>query len=261
MLAKARVLRNEEIVPGCYYLQLEEWQIARGSLPGQFLHVRIVDNIAPFLRRPFSIAGAFPDSGRVDIIYRIVGKGTELLSRLGKGEYLDCLGPLGTPFSPARDIAVSVLLAGGVGIAPLLFLARILSGEGKKILVYYGASTSGELLPLKEFLPKKAEVFLATEDGSAGYQGLVTDLFESTLVAGTRRAEIFACGPKPMLKILAQKNRYWGYPMQLSLEERMACGIGACQGCAVKVRSEDDKTGYLRVCREGPVFDFQEVAW
>ena len=164
--------------------------------------MRIVDNIAPFLRRPFSIAGAFPDSGRVDIIYRIVGKGTELLSRLGKGEYLDCLGPLGTPFSPARDIAVSVLLAGGVGIAPLLFLARILSGEGKKILVYYGASTSGELLPLKEFFTEKAEV-LATEDGSAGYQGPVTDLFESTLVAGTK-ADL-CCGPKPMLKILAQK--------------------------------------------------------
>lgn len=261
MLAKARVLKNEEVVSGCYYLQLEEWRIARDSLPGQFLHVRIADNIVPFLRRPFSIAGAFPDAGRVDIIFRVVGKGTELLSRLREGEYLDCLGPLGTPFSPVRDITASVLLAGGVGIAPLLFLARILTGEGKKILVCYGASTSGELLPLEEFLPKKVEVFLATEDGSVGYQGLVTDLFESTLVDGTGRAEIFACGPEPMLKTLVEKNRYWGYPMQLSLEERMACGIGACQGCAVKVHRGDNKAGYLRACRDGPVFDFQEVMW
>jgi dihydroorotate dehydrogenase electron transfer subunit len=260
LLAKARVLKIEEIFSGCFFLQLKERRIAGDSLPGQFLHVRIADNTVPFLRRPFSIAGASPRKGTVEIIFRVAGEGTRILSRLQKDDILDCLGPLGTPFSPGKGFPVSILLAGGVGIAPLLFLAGTLAGIRGKILVYYGAPRSGELFPLDQFLPPNAEVFLATEDGSAGFQGLVTDLFESSLTDGLERAEIFACGPEPMLKTLAGKNRSWGYPMQLSLEERMACGIGACQGCAVQARREG-KTGYLRVCRDGPVFNFQEVIW
>ncbi len=260
MLAKARVLEIEEIFPGCFFLQLEERRIARDSLPGQFLHVRTADHTVPFLRRPFSIAGASPQKGTVEIIFRVVGEGTGMLSRLQKDEFLDCLGPLGTPFSPGTGFSVSVLLAGGAGIAPLLFLAGALAGKREKIMVYYGAPGSGELLPPGKFLPSAADVFLATEDGSAGFRGLVTDLFESGLKDLPGRAEIFACGPKPMLKTLAEKNRSWGYPMQLSLEERMACGIGACQGCAVPICREG-RAGYLRVCRDGPVFNFREVIW
>lgn len=260
MLSKARVLKIEEIYSGCFFLQLEERRIAVDSLPGQFLHVRVADNTVPFLRRPFSIAGASPRKGTVEIIFRVVGEGTRILSRLQKDDLLDCLGPLGTPFSPGDGFPVSILLAGGAGIVPLFFLADTLTGEREKILVYYGAPSSGELLAPDQFLPPNTAVFLATEDGSAGFQGLVTDLFENSLTDDPGRAEIFACGPEPMLKTLAEKNRSWGYPMQLSLEERMACGIGACQGCAVQVRREN-KTGYLRVCRDGPVFNSQEVVW
>lgn len=261
MFSRARVLEIEEVVSGCYCLQLEEQRIARDSLPGQFLHVRVGESIVPFLRRPFSIAGTSIQKGTVQIIFRVVGEGTKILSRLHKDEYLDCLGPLGTPFSPRADLSTGVLLAGGVGIAPLLFLAATLTGEGKKVLFYYGVSTRGELLPLKEFLPQNAEVFLATEDGSAGYQGPVTGLFEQALTNVPGKVQIFACGPQPMLRALALKNRIWGYPMQFSLEERMACGIGACQGCAVEVHRGDNSTGYLRVCRDGPVFNSQEVVW
>ncbi len=260
MLSKARVLKIEEIFSGCFFLQLEEQRIAGDSLPGQFLHVRVADNTVPFLRRPFSIAGASPRNGTVEIIFRVVGEGTRILSRLQKDEFLDCLGPLGTPFSPGKEFPVSILLAGGAGIAPLLFLAGTLAGKREKILVYYGTPNSGELLPPDKLLPPGVDVFLATEDGSAGFHGLVTDLFERSLKDDPGRAEIFACGPEAMLKTLAEKNRSWGFPMQLSLEERMACGIGACQGCAVQAHREN-KTGYLRVCRDGPVFNSQEVVW
>jgi dihydroorotate dehydrogenase electron transfer subunit len=260
LLSKARVLEIRKVSSNCYFLLLEEARIARESLPGQFLHIRIAENLTPFLRRPFSIAGASPENGTLKIFFQIMGEGTRILSMAQKDDLLDCLGPLGSGFSSQKALNPSVLLAGGIGAAPLLFLSEALLREEKKVIFYYGASSFEQIIPVKSYFPAEAEVFLATEDGSAGYSGFVTGAFQEALDNGLKPGEIFACGPKPMLQELAKKNREWKFPMQISLEERMACGIGACQGCAVAVQ-ENGETRCRLVCRDGPVFNWDEVIW
>ncbi|NMB41078.1 MAG: dihydroorotate dehydrogenase electron transfer subunit [Firmicutes bacterium] len=260
MFFKGQVKKITELTFNQYCLLLENLQAAKKAVPGQFLHIRIREGLAPFLRRPFSIAGTSPREGTVSVIFRIVGEGTAMLSHLQPGENLDCLGPLGSGFETIDKAACSVLIAGGIGAAPLLFLARKLTDEKKKVFLFYGASTASELIPLKKYLPSEVEIHWATEDGSAGYEGLVTGLFVKALKKGLKPEEIFACGPRPMLQALALKNDQWNFPLQLSLEERMACGIGACQGCALKTKSGDE-IGYRMVCRDGPVFHSYEVVW
>lgn len=269
-LTKAQVLEISKIVANYYYLLLKEPRMALESSPGQFMHIRIRESLDPFLRRPFSIAGAFPQEGKIAIIFRIAGEGTRILSFLRKGDYLDCLGPLGRGFKPHEGAAFSMLVAGGVGLAPLLFLAGTLLQEEKKVLLLYGASSRSELIPVEKFLPAcdtesfssggKIEILRATEDGSLGFRGTVIGLFEKVLKNGRQPDEIFACGPRPMLQALTEKNSRYNYPLQLSLEERMACAMGACQGCAVKIK-RNDKSAFCSVCRDGPVFYAHEVIW
>lgn len=260
MLFKARVVAIEELAKHYYYLLLEEPHLATQSLPGQFLHIRIGESLISFLRRPFSVAGTSPQKGTVQVIFRLAGEGTAILSKVKKDAALDCLGPLGKGFRAFPSSLPAVLLAGGIGVAPLLFLARALAGKERKVILFYGAASGTKLLPLKRFLPYETEVHLATEDGSSGYHGRVTALFEDALRSGLPPAELFACGPRPMLQALAMKNKFWNFPLQFSLEERMACGLGACQGCAVSIR-KGEKSTYRLVCRDGPVFDAQEVEW
>jgi dihydroorotate dehydrogenase electron transfer subunit len=260
VLSRARVIEITEIISNHYCLLLESPQIAGESVPGQFLHIRIRKSLAPFLRRPFSIAGISPGEGTVTIIFRVAGEGTRILSSLRQGEYLDCLGPLGSGFKTLDGTACSALVAGGIGVAPLLFLARTLVDEHKKVMLFYGASTWNELIPVKKFLPGEVEIYMATEDGSGGFKGRATELFEEALRNGSKPGEAFACGPRPMLQVLTEKNSKWNFFLQLSLEERMACGIGACQGCAVKTKMGDE-TCYRLLCRDGPVFYSHEVVW
>ena len=262
MLSRAKIIEIEEIIPDHYYLLLENPQVARESVPGQFLHIRVREGLVPFLRRPFSIAGTSPGAGTVAVIFRVAGEGTAILGSLQQGDYLDCLAPLGSGFKTetADGGALSVLVAGGIGVAPLLFLAGTLADEQKKVILFYGASTAKELLPVKKFLPAAVEIRLATDDGSTGYKGLITAFFEEFLKNGLNPGNIYACGPRPMLRALAEINSGQNYVLQLSMEERMACGMGACQGCAVKTII-GDKTGYQLLCRDGPVFYSLEVIW
>lgn len=260
-LSQAQVLELEKVASGSYYMLLREPYIAERALPGQFVHIRVREGLYPFLRRPFSVAGTFPLAGTWQILFRVVGEGTRILSSLSRGSYLDCLGPLGSNFKTSRELKPSVLIGGGIGIAPLVFLAHYLvSIERKPIVLLYGAKTYSEMVPLERFLPQEVDVVLATEDGSVGTRGLVTEIFEERVNGGLSPGEIFACGPRPMLRILAEMNKKWHFPLQLSLEERMACGVGACLGCAVEVMGEEGPH-YLRVCREGPVFRDNEVVW
>jgi len=255
----AQVRELEEVREGFYYLALEEPYLAATALPGQFLHLRVTTTFDPLLRRPFSVAGTSPQTGIVRLFFRRLGTGTKLLSCLRRGDPLDCLGPLGSPFMPAGK-SPAVLLAGGTGIAPLLFLAEKLGGTGDEVYLFYGAATAASLLPVERFLPSGPRLFYVTADGSAGETGLLTDAFRRALEKGLVPGELFACGPRPFLAILAEENRRWGYPLQVSLEENMACGLGACQGCAVLLQ-KDGKRTYARVCREGPVFCDAEVVW
>lgn len=254
------LVRDLEVLNAeCYRLTLEEPYLAREARPGQFLHLRTASGFSPLLRRPFSVAGTNPADGLVHLLIRRAGTGTELLSCLQQGDLLDCLGPLGNPFQPGEREPF-VLLAGGIGVAPLLFLGEQLQSAGKKVLLFYGAASKEALLPIDSFLPSQTAMQLVTEDGSMGERGMLPDAFQRALSSGLVPGEIFACGPRPLLALLAQKNTAWGYPMQVSLEENMACGIGACQGCAVLL-NRDGKKAYERVCREGPVFWSEEVVW
>ena len=253
-------MRNiEEVSLHFYCLTLEEPYLAHAARPGQFLHLRVSTGLSPLLRRPFSVAGTSPAAGTVRLLFRRVGAGTDFLSCLQEGASLDCLGPLGTPFTSCGK-EPAVLLAGGAGVAPLLFLGESLLNAGGKVHLFYGAADATALLPVERFLPPGFLIHYVTEDGSAGEQGLLPHAFESSLERGLVPGELFACGPRPLLAVLAHKNRRWGYPMQVSLEENMACGVGACQGCSVLIQKGDTAV-YERVCREGPVYSSNEVVW
>ncbi len=251
----APVLENRFVAPGIYRLRIEAPAIARAARPGQFLMLRVRQTLDPLLRRPFSIH-AVHDFRTVDILYRVVGKGTNLLTAIKKGERLDIVGPLGRGFSWREDL-LSLLVAGGMGIAPLFFLAQIIArnGAGAKTSVLIGARNKIELLCVKELRAMGLQVEATTEDGSAGKRGLVTDLITRRFI--TSQPILYTCGPHPMLRTVANLARGHGLSCQVSLESFMACGLGACLGCAAEMRNGD----FVRVCKEGPVFDAYEVAW
>jgi dihydroorotate dehydrogenase electron transfer subunit len=187
-----------------------------------------------------------------------VGRGTALLQAVPPGRALNLLGPLGNPFDVRGRFRTAVVAAGGLGIAPVRFLAESLVAARKSLVLLWGVRTARELCGLDDFRRLGAQVHVATEDGSLGFHGRATGLLER-LAAGweARDARGFACGPMPMLRALQPLAAATGFPWQASLEERMACGVGACNGCVVRTRSR----GYRTVCADGPVFDLSDLAF
>jgi len=269
---KAKLNFNKKVKGNYFHLAIQAPRITKQALPGQFLNIRVNDSCEPLLRRPFSIHRVSGSS--LEILYEVVGKGTEILSQRKPGDYLDVVGPLGSGFNliPNTYNQTPILVAGGMGVAPLVFLVEKLK-ESKPFLLI-GAKTKSQILCEKEFKQLGCSVKIATDDGSRGFKGKVTELLEKILVAGRRsqvagrkikklvacdlRPEtiIYACGPRPMLKEISRISQEYRIPAQISLEEHMACGIGACLGCVVKTRQ-----GFQRVCKEGPVFKADEIVW
>ncbi|MBW1734092.1 MAG: dihydroorotate dehydrogenase electron transfer subunit [Deltaproteobacteria bacterium] len=254
----AELVFNRRIATSTFLMGLRSTGIAAEARPGQFVMLRVGQGMDPLLRRPFSICGT-REHDLVLILYRVVGRGTGIMSRLGRGERLSVLGPLGRGFDMPGDRARSVLVAGGMGIAPLIFLAR--SAKGKALTLLAGFGTSGEIPPLGELGLGGIDLHISTDDGSAGKKGLVTALLRDLLLElESDRLEIFACGPLPMLKEVAAMSLKEDIPCQVSLEARMACGLGACQGCAT--RGASDRAGtYVHVCVDGPVFAAGALDW
>lgn len=242
LLKTLRIVKKESLGPSYYRIGFEAPEIARLAHPGQFLHIRINEGIDPLLRRPFSIHRV--EDGRVDILFKVIGKGTELLSKKRVGEELDVLGPLGNGFR-IREGRNVFLVAGGIGIAPLFFLAQELIKSRSLPTIFIGAKTYEEILCEDELRGMGVEVGVATEDGSCGHHGLVNDL-----LLGLHPTSIYACGPLKMLVEVTRFAKKEGVFFQVSLETRMGCGVGACLGCAMKVGSS-----YRYVCRDGPVFE------
>ncbi|MBI5016570.1 MAG: dihydroorotate dehydrogenase electron transfer subunit [Deltaproteobacteria bacterium] len=224
--------------------------------PGQFVMVKTADGIDPLLRRPFSIhrmlAGS---SGEFEVLFRAVGAGTRLLARTHVGDRLDVLAPLGRGFRLGG--ARPLLVGGGVGVAPLLFLAEAFLAQEVRPRLLLGGRRDRDILCHDDFGCLAVPCALATEDGSLGEPGLVTRLLERELSAHAEDAAVYACGPTPMLAAVARLCRRRSVPCQVSLEAHMACGVGACLGCVVA----GTRTAYLRVCKEGPVLDAEEVLW
>jgi dihydroorotate dehydrogenase electron transfer subunit len=238
------VVRAERLTEDIVRLVLEDPLIARRAQPGHFLAVRAGETEAPLLRRPFSLAGSDGQS-EVAIIFRVIGIGTKLLAARRAGETVDVIGPLGHPFDIQID-KPAALVAGGLGIPPIAYLARVLKARRVPVTLFYGVRTKSELGAMDDVREHVDDLHISTDDGSAGHHGFIADLVTRELHAGAR---VYACGPRPLLDFLIRLARERNLDMQLSFEQQMACGVGACMGCSIATAR-----GYQRVCTEGPVF-------
>jgi dihydroorotate dehydrogenase electron transfer subunit len=254
---KAEIVRTEKLAGDIYRFTMRAPDISAHARPGQFVMVRTTEGLDPLLRRPFSIHQV-AEGGLVQILFKIVGKGTQALAKLQAGQQIDILGPLGRGFEHYTPCQY-YLVGGGIGIAPLLFLAKrmLKKIESSAIKVLLGARTRGEIATLTDdFESMGLGVQTVTEDGSLGKQGLVTDLI--TPLQDANPVMVCACGPYPMLRAVVGACRNKGWGCQVSLETIMACGLAACLGCAVL---KADMNGYVHACKDGPVFDADDVAW
>lgn len=264
---KFEIKRNVKIAENYFCLELDAPELAEKSLPGQFISIRINErNLV--LRRPF---GVFDCQKNIfKIVYKVIGRGTRALTLLKKGDTVDILGPLGNGFV-IPSAKKHIIVGGGVGIAPLYYLARKIN-KPKLTTIFLGAKTNVELACEKEFEALGCAVAVATEDGSKGAKGFVTVPLEDELkkLSNLRtpfskgdQTAIYACGPKGMLRAVSGIAEKYGVPCQVSLEEYMACGVGTCMGCVIKVRDTVDPEGfaYKRVCKEGPVFYSDGILW
>jgi len=247
-------------MPEIFRLTLRAPEIAANARPGQFVMIQTSPGYDPLLRRPLSIHQTI-GKDQVQLLYKVVGKGTCLLAAMTPGQKLNLTGPLGHGFELAGRKAVC-LVGGGMGIAPLYFLAReiLRTTSPPQCVVLLGARTATELGPLpRDFMDiGSRQTYLATDDGSLGHYGFVAELLPQHLGPDLPWT-VFACGPHPMMKAVASQCRKQGWECQVSLEAIMACGIGACLGCAIP-RAELSGP-YLHVCKDGPVFKAEEVAW
>lgn len=269
MHEKRVVVEAIDILSARYFvLQLRAPEVGAEVSPGQFLMVSTSHGIDPLLRRPMAFYGIQRDgSGEVigfSILVEKTGRGTRLLAQLRPGDSLDILGPLGRPFSIGESSvagAENLLVMGGVGAAPFPLLAAQLRRRGDGVRAFVGGRSAADVLCLADFAALDVPAVVSTDDGSAGHHGLVTEALEVYLQSTpVLPAAIYSCGPTPMMRAVDVVARRHGIGHQVSLEAPMACGIGVCLSCVVRVRAEGG-WAYRRVCREGPVFDAAQLLW
>ena len=262
------VIKNVKIKSQYFLLEIYCPPIATQIKPGQFIMLKVSDNPSPLLRRPFSVYKSFSahdaeitKRGRLLILYKKVGKGTQKMTEFKRGQEVELIGPLGNTFilPPASRSGNIFLIGGGVGIVSLYPLAEKL--KTRKLSVFIGGRTRNDILCTGDFKNLNSTLFIATEDGSTGFKGTVIDLFLSQEKKWDipEPSHLYTCGPTPMLQELGKVLKSKGIPCQASLEARMACGFGACWGCVVK--TNDPNLPYQRVCKEGPVFHLEEIVW
>lgn len=284
---------REELAPGYVRLRLTFRAVAERARPGQFVHVHPVprrspaalrgtlppdDRLDPFLRRPFSVHDADRASGEFAILFKVIGRGTRELANAQTGDALNVMGPLGRGFPDRVEPAgletpvgstgaflghgrqgpgSIIVVGGGVGVAPFILAAKEFSRD-HSVIALVGGRTAQDVLCTEDLDAAGAEVHTATEDGSLGFAGQVTELLERLLDEGLRGV-ILACGPMPMIRKVAEIGRAAGLPAFLSLEDRLGCGLGACLGCALRVIERDGSRRYMRLCSEGPVVEAERV--
>lgn len=243
---------------GYYRLVLRAPEAAAAAVPGQFVMLRVTENLDPLLARPFGISSVISRSS-IEILYRVAGRGTALLTRAEAGQSLSLLGPLGKGFPMPDRSLTPILVTGGSGFPPLHFLSLRTKGRAR---VFIGARNKECLPPvcvLKSLREHAHKVTIATEDGSSGRQGMSTDILNAFLTKEERKNHfvLYACGPHAMLAAVSRIAAEHSITCYVSTEERMACGFGVCMGCSVPMKAG----GYKRACKEGPVFDSREVEW
>lgn len=255
----AKLVKKEKLLDGLYKFSLETKEIVDIAKPGNFIEIRINENLDPFLRRPISIYNIEKEKGIIEIIFQVKGKGTELLSKKQKGDFIDIIGPLGNgvfKFEKHKNIAV---IGGGIGIFPLYELTKEAKELNLNIDTYIGFRNKELVVLEKKFENTSNNLTITTDDGSYKNKGFAIDYLKENLK--TKKVDcIYTCGPLPMIKAvkaLAEENNI---ECQISLEEKMGCGLGVCLGCAVKTaESSKEDPQYVHVCKDGPVFESKSV--
>ena len=271
MQFSATILFNEQVAPGYWRIRMTAPAEFASASPGQFVMVRIGNAIDPLLRRPFAVfdaglleaqASSSKQQAYFEMLYHVVGKGTAKLADMKAGQPVDILGPLGKGFVTGAADEDKLLVGGGIGLAPLYLLAKSLLAEKAKVHLFAGGRSREDVLCFDEFAQLGASCHAATNDGSFGEAGFVTAPLTRYLDQLQGRATIYACGPTPMLRAVAQLAEARNVPCQVSLEGYMACGVGACLGCVAEGHKHSQQTPDFRcVCTEGPVFDSRELKW
>jgi len=267
---KTIVLHNSEVAPGYYRMKILAPGYIQQASAGQFVMLRIQQHAQPLLRRPFGIfrtgllpaqCDELPQREFVELIYKVVGSGTMLMSTLQRGDSVELLGPLGTGFTIEAQVKNHLLVGGGIGLVPLYMLAERLCQNGAKVRLLMGGRTRDDILCITEFERLGVETYVATDDGSLGEAGFVTSVL-------TRKLErfpdstVYACGPNVMLQAVRDICSEAEVSLQVSLEALMACGIGACLGCVVPGKEHSAaQPDYLCTCRQGPVFSADALSW
>ena len=253
----AKLIKKEKLLEGLYKFSVETKEIVENAKPGNFVEIRVNENLDPFLRRPISIYNLDKENGVLEFIFQVKGKGTEILSKKEEGDKIDIIGPLGNGTFKFEDKKNIAIIGGGIGIFPLYELAKQAKELDLNIHTYLGFRNK-ELVTLeKEFEDVSSKLTITTDDGSYKEKGFAINYLEKDL---KEFDGIYACGPLPMLRVVKKLAEENNIPCQISLEEKMGCGLGVCLGCAVKTASSPkDAPDYVHVCKEGPVFDSKIV--
>jgi dihydroorotate dehydrogenase electron transfer subunit len=257
-LEEAKIVQHTEVQGGYRLLAVEAPGIAPQVKPGQFVHLKVPHLGEALLRRPFSIFKA--GEGRLSILYKSIGQGTNTMKYLQPGETLDLIGPLGNGFPKLSNGSFPVLVAGGYGMAALYLVAKTAPARG---IAFFGGRSAADILCVDDFEALGWEVRITTQDGTRGQKGLVTVALDEWIQQkpASVAPEFFACGPNGMLKAVADRAIAGGWKAWISMDRNMGCGVGACLTCVQKIRTPDGGWTWHRVCREGPVFESRDVVW
>lgn len=250
---QARLIKKEKIKEDIFKFYLEAKEIVELAKPGQFIEIRVTEGIDPFLRRPISIHNLNKENGILEIIFRVQGKGTQILSKRKEEELIDIIGPLGYGTFKLENYKNIAILGGGIGVFPLYELAKQ-AKEVAKVNIYLGFRNKEAVILEKEFEKVSDKLIITTDDGSYKIHGFAINELKEDIEKEQIEA-IYACGPLPLLKAVQTLAKETNIPCQISLEEKMGCGLGVCLGCAVDVVN----AGYGHVCKHGPVFDSNKV--
>lgn len=282
---KSRIISNKCLNKDNWHMVVEGTPIACKARPGQFINIKLANSKYPLFRRPFTIFRCVKldkNTQGIEVVYRLVGAGTTAMADLRPGDYLDVIGPLGHGFEWQSDKKNIVLIGGGIGSAALFMLGEEISRRADddrlNLTILLGAKTREDLLLESEFKTLTGKVSIATDDGTYGFHGVVTNMLENNIKSGGMALDctVYACGPEPMLKALAPLCAMYGMEAQVSIERHMMCGIGVCLACVCRVDKNNvlkrrdvgssffqftpgDEYGHALVCKEGPVFYLDEV--
>ncbi len=256
---QAELISKEQLTSDIYKFCIKAPEIVEEAKPGNFIEIRVSDQTEPFLRRPISIYNIDKEKGLLEFIFQVKGKGTEILAKKETGNLVDIVGPLGHGTFNYQDYKNLAIIGGGIGIFPLYELAKTAKKENKNVNIYLGFRNKDYVVLEDKYRNVSDNLIITTDDGSYAEKGFAINFLEKDIEEG-KIDSIYACGPLPMLKAIQKLALEKNIPCQISLEEKMACGLGVCLGCAVKTaNSPKEAPEYLHVCKAGPVFQAKDV--